>query len=414
MNKTILSVPLEASLGKEIFDRLEGELIERIICEAKVECYENEWKMMLEGHSYKVSEDLTPDIFRICNEVKTALGFEEPLEFYITNSSNFNAFAIPKSDDDQNHLINLNSTLVERLTNDELKFVIGHEIGHLISNSIRIKKLINFVFPEENRIPLALANKIRLWDQLSELTADRYGYLACPDIKICMEGFFKLSSGLDIQRLNIQMDALLDDNDKRINYFKTGKGINLSSHPINPIRIKCLQLFSGSVLLKNSRNGNPQTEADKVLEDQVNELIKILLVMSSSDLDKHRQHFLASAGLIVASLDDKLEKEEIENTLMILSNYTVFPEDFLESISQSDKVEDIFELSITNILNANPAERIPMMEFIIKTGLINRDISEKEVEFFFNIGEKLLGLTRKEVAQILAGQIRMGFMPELF
>ncbi|HLP71792.1 MAG TPA: hypothetical protein VK155_02745, partial [Bacteroidales bacterium] len=69
MDIASLSVPLEKSLGKEIFDRLEGNLIENIILEAKVECFENEWKMILEGHSYKVSEELTPEIYRICNEV---------------------------------------------------------------------------------------------------------------------------------------------------------------------------------------------------------------------------------------------------------------------------------------------------------------------------------------------------------
>jgi hypothetical protein len=414
MNKINLSVPLEAGLGKEIFDRLEGELIESIIREAKVECYENEWKMLLEGHSYKVSEELTPEIYQICQEVKSSLKFEEPLEFYISNSSDFNAFAIPKSDDDQNHLINLNSTLVERLTNNELKFVIGHEIGHLVSNSIRIKKLIKFVFPDDNRIPMVLENKIRLWDQLSELTADRYGFLACPDLKTCMEGFFKMSSGLDIQRLNIQLDALLEDNDKRIKYFKSGKGINISSHPINPIRIKAIQLFSKSSLFKNAIRLIEQKGQDPKLEDKVMDLIKILLIMSSSELDKHRQYFIASAGLIISSRDDIIEKEEVDHTLAILANYTIFPEDFLESISKSGSVDEIFTQSIGNIISINPGERVPMMEYLVGISLSNKDISQKEIDFLFHAGTDLLGLTRKEVAQILASQIKVHFMPELF
>jgi hypothetical protein len=414
MNKIFLSVPLEKDLGKEIFDRLEGELIESIIREAKVECNENEWKMMLEGHSYKVSEELTPEIYKICHEVKLLLNFEEPLDFYITNSSDFNAFAIPKSDDDQNHLINLNSTLVERLTNEELKFVIGHEIGHLISDSIRIKKLIRFVFPESNRIPMSLENKIRLWDQLSELTADRYGFLACPNLKTFMEGFFKMSSGLDIQRLNIQLDALLEDNDKHIEYFKSGKGVNISSHPINPIRIKAIQLFSESSLFKNASASIEQPGPDAGLEDKIMDLIKILLIVSSSELDKHRQYFIASAGLIVSSQDEKIEKEEIDETLAILSNFTIFPDDFLESISKSGSVNEIFAQSINNIISANPGERVPMMEYLIRISLSNKDISQKEIDFLFHAGNDLLGLTRKEVAQILAGQIKVHFMPELF
>jgi hypothetical protein len=414
MDIASLSVPLEKSLGKEIFDRLEGNLIENIILEAKVECFENEWKMILEGHSYKVSEELTPEIYRICNEVRASLKFDAPIDFYITNSSEFNAYAIPKMDDGQCHLINLNSALVERLTNDELRFVIGHEIGHLISDSIRIKKLVGFVYSDSSKMPLVMGNKIRLFDQLSELTADRYGFLACRDMKTCMEGFFKMSSGLDIQRLNIQLDALLKDNDKRIEYFRTGKGVNISSHPINPIRIKAIQLFGESELYRNALNGNVEIKTDESLEESIMELIRILLIMTSSDLSRHRQHFIASAGLIVASADEKIDKIEAEEILSILSNYTIFPEDFLDAVSKSEKVEEIFRQSIENILAANPGERVSMMEFLIMISISNRDIAQKEIDFLFHAGTELLGFSRKEVAQILAEQIRSRFMPEVF
>ncbi|HZW40319.1 MAG TPA: M48 family metallopeptidase, partial [Ignavibacteriaceae bacterium] len=392
----------------------EGNLIENIILEAKVECFENEWKMILEGHSYKVSEELTPEIYRICNEVRASLKFDFPIDFYITNSSEFNAYAIPKMDDAQCHLINLNSALVERLTNDELRFVIGHEIGHLITDSIRIKKLVGFVYSDSNKMPLVMGNKIRLFDQLSELTADRYGFLACRDMKTCMEGFFKMSSGLDIQRLNIQLDALLKDNDKRIEYFKSGKGVNISTHPINPIRIKAIQLFGESELYRNALNGNVEIKTDETLEESITELIRILLIMTSSDISRHRQHFIASAGLIVAYVDEKIDKIEAEEILSILSNYTIFPEDFLDAVSKSEKVEEIFRQSIENILAANPGERVSMMEFLIMISIANRDIAQKEIGFLFHAGTELLGFSRKEVAQILAEQIRGRFMPEVF
>jgi hypothetical protein len=136
--------------------------------------------------------------------------------------------------------------------------------------------------------------------------------------------------------------------------------------------------------------------------------------VSSSELDKHRQYFIASAGLIVSSQDEKIEKEEIDETLAILSNFTIFPDDFLESISKSGSVNEIFAQSINNIISANPGERVPMMEYLIRISLSNKDISQKEIDFLFHAGNDLLGLTRKEVAQILAGQIKVHFMPELF
>ena len=220
MNPLDIALPLEKQLSQELFDRLEGDLIEQIIREAKVEHIEDEWKMLLEGHSYKISEDLTPEIYELCEEVKAKLKYEKKIDFYITNSSEFNAFAIPASEEGNSDAVNLNSMLVERLTNDELRFVIGHEIGHLASNNARIKRLINFIFPSQNKIPMILSNKIGLWEKLAELTADRYGFIASNDFKTCVSGFFKLSSGLDVTRLDIQHEALLEENERRIDLFK--------------------------------------------------------------------------------------------------------------------------------------------------------------------------------------------------
>ena len=56
MNAIDIALPLEKQLSQELFDRLEGSLIEEILQEAKVEHIEDEWKMLLEGHSYRISE----------------------------------------------------------------------------------------------------------------------------------------------------------------------------------------------------------------------------------------------------------------------------------------------------------------------------------------------------------------------
>lgn len=409
-----ISIPLETELGQEIFERLEGDIIENIIQEAKVECYENEYKNLLEGQSYRVTDKLTPDLYNLCSGVQTKLEFDEPIDFYISNSSEFQAMAIPRLEEEYSHIINLNSTLIEKLKAEELRFIIGHEIGHLISNSMRIRRLINFIFPDTSRIPLALDNKIRLWFQLSELTADRYGFMASPDLKTCVTSFFKSSSGLDIEKLNINIDAVLLENDKRIEYFQSGGSINHSTHPVNPIRVKALQLFSESALYKKVSAGATAEEPDEELEEKTKEILKIILNLNSSDLDYHRQHFVAAAGLIVASVDDKISEDEIDHVLSILSNYTIFPEIFLESLSKGGTVSEIFKESIKQIVSANPGEKTAMMNYLIGISLSNQEISEKEIEFLFHAGVDLLGLSRKETAQIMANEIRRSFMPNIF
>ena len=105
------------------------------------------------------------------------------------------------------------------MTEDELRFVIGHELGHLINKDTRLTRLVRFVFPPEAAVPVALQYKIRLHEQLAELVADRYGYMATDDLGVCVTAFFKLASGLDLVKMNVSLDALIADNNRRLNYF---------------------------------------------------------------------------------------------------------------------------------------------------------------------------------------------------
>jgi Zn-dependent protease with chaperone function len=414
MNPNDIALPLEKQLSEELFERLEGKLMEKIIRDAKVEHIEDEWKMILEGHSYKISEDLTPEIYQICTDVKNTLKYEKQIDFYITNSSEFNAFAIPSVDPQGTDTVNLNSMLVERLSNDELRFVIGHEIGHLASENARINRLIRFVFPGPDSIPMVLRNKIDLWEKLAELTADRYGFLASKDIATCLNGFFKLSSGLDAQRLDIQHEALLEENERRIEYFKSGKGLNLSTHPINPVRIKAIQIFSQSDLYAQLKSGAETIEVDEAMREQVSDLISILMVISSSELDYHRKYFIASAGLIISSLDETIRDEDLKRTMAVLSGFTIFPEILINNIIESENVHEIFAGSLRHILEQNPGERNAMLSFLMDTAISDHELQEKEVNFVYDVGEKMMGFSRKEIAQMFAQKIRAEFIPKLF
>ena len=190
MNYDRIRIELEQKLGDDLYNLMQGEIIEAILKEAKIEKIENEWKFILEGHSFKVNSRMAPRLDRLIGEVLKGLHFNEGIDFYVTNNPELNAFSISRLEEDQAHIVNLNSGLVERLDDDELKFVIGHEIGHLISKNAGIMKLVQFIFPNPAKAPLLITHKITLWKKLSELTADRFGFIASPRLDKCFSGFF--------------------------------------------------------------------------------------------------------------------------------------------------------------------------------------------------------------------------------
>ena len=308
-----------------------------------------------------------------------------------------NAFAVASSKEGDPHIININSGLIDLMTDDELRFVVGHEIGHLMNKDTELLKLIYFIFPPTVAQPLVLQYKIRLWQQLSELVADRYGYMAIPDLEVCVSAFFKMASGLDISKINMDMDVFIEENLKHLEYFKEGQGLNTESHPVNPVRVQSLNLFANC-------------KSDEELNEKMDEVIQILLKLRSSELEAHTGNFIATAGLVVAMADEEMTEKELEYILSNLSSYQMFPRDFLAHISQSN-VEEIFSQSVNNILAANPGMREILFDYMMGLVLADRKIKDVEIEFLFMMGENVFGYTRKECADKLAAAVQSNFIP---
>jgi len=412
MNYDMIRITLERELSQQLFDLIEGDVIEALLKEAKIERFENEWKYMLEGHSFKVTKEMASGLYDLFQEVKQKLEFDEDIDFYVTNSADVNAFAISSLEEGEANIINVNSGLIERMDDDELKFIIGHEIGHLISKNAQITKIIRFVYPESNKIPILLYHKVNLWNKLAELTADRYGYIASPKLEKIISNFFKLSSGLDPQRINFDYKAYLAENEAIIQYFKDNRGKNVSTHPINPIRIKALVAFSESETYKSIAKG-AEIQPEETLDAILNDLIQILMTLSSSELDYHRGNFMASAGLMMASADKAMDEDELTRIIGTLSQQMIFPQEMLGNIHNSGKVQDIFYGSAGEILKLNPGERYGMFEYLVSIALADRKIFKEEIEFLYTVGEQF-GFTRKEIAQITAGMIQREFVPDVY
>ena len=84
-------IDLQVILGQQIMNVLQGPTIEgiRLQCEGNVE--ELLFRSEREGTSLKVSETLLPELYTICEEVKAKLGFNDPIDFYVSGKSDINA-----------------------------------------------------------------------------------------------------------------------------------------------------------------------------------------------------------------------------------------------------------------------------------------------------------------------------------
>ena len=392
------AIELERQIGEQIYNALQGTVVEEVLKKIRMSGSDTYWRSNMEGHSLKVDKELLPDFHRLCHDVKAKLNFEEPVDFYITGDSTVNAFSVAAEEEGEPHIVNINSALFDLMTTDELKFVIGHELGHLINKDTALARLIRFVFPPEANVPVSLQYKIRLHDQLAELVADRYGYIATENLDVCVTAFFKLASGLDLAKMNVSIEALIADNNRRLEYFLKDKGVSRASHPVNPIRVQALNLFATS-------------KSEEELQVGMDELISILMKVGTCELDEHTARFIASAGLIVANIDEGINEDEIKSVIESLASMKMFPRKFLDEIAQGN-VGEIFADSVQNILRINPGMREGMLKYMISIVLSDKLIAKEEVDLLYEFGEQI-GLSDMEVASAIGEAIQVNYVPSL-
>lgn len=390
-------IELEQHLTQQIYAALHGELVEKIISLSSFDQSSHGLRSAMEGHSFKVEKRLMSHLYDLLYGVKEKLGFADPVDFYITGDSTVNAWTIAAAREGEPHIVNINSALINLMTDDELRFVVGHELGHLMNRNTEMLRLINFVFPRGTVPPLVLQYKIRLWEQLSELTADRYGYMAVENLEACLSAFFKMTSGLDITKIDMQVEAYLEENLKHLEYFISDKGLSRDTHPVNPIRVQSLNLYA-------------TCPDEKALAEKMDEIIGALMKLSNDEVDYYLGFFVATAGLIAINIDGEVTSEEIERVLNNLSSFYIFPRHFLDQVAEQ-KVVEIFYSSIEEVLKRRPDMRDGMLAYIISLILVDSSFNQQEVEFIFEIGEKCFGFTTKEIADRMAGAIQQNFVP---
>lgn len=219
---------------------LSNGTIEQTVCKKAHEDY-----LLNKGRYLSVCPQLNPKLFALCHQVQRALHCSIPIDYLLRDDPSVNATAIYMPQGKDPSLIKLNSGAIEHLTEEELKWLIGHEIGHIINHDTALDRLYNACYEwKKNTLPLSIKNRMHYHDLLRELEADRYGLLACGSEEIAMRAICKFQSGGRVEQFNL--DAFLQMNHELALYFlQECKGLG-DSHPIYPIRVEALHIFARS------------------------------------------------------------------------------------------------------------------------------------------------------------------------
>ncbi len=164
-------------------------------------------KMLLLGSAVRVTERQFPVVHRLYVEAATALDVPELPELFVAASPILNASTIgmdaPK--------IVLNSALVDLLDEDELRFVLGHELGHALSGHALYQTLLTYLviagqslasLPFSGVGLFVVRTALGEWARKAELSGDRAGLLATQDVSVAVRVQMKLASGGHLDQLD--------------------------------------------------------------------------------------------------------------------------------------------------------------------------------------------------------------------
>ena len=147
--------------------------------------------------SVRVTATQYPRVHRLYLEAARTLDVQ-PHPLYVQQGYTLNAFAFGM----QKPFIVVNSLTVEELDDNELRFVLGHELGHVLSGHtlyltmmVVLYQLSLVGFPIVGIAARAVLMALMEWHRKAELSCDRAGILAVQDPEAAMRTMLKFAGG---------------------------------------------------------------------------------------------------------------------------------------------------------------------------------------------------------------------------
>ena len=249
------------SVDRKLLHGLSAMVPVRMACEAYLRTYKDVARGELLGGAVRVGKGQFKRLYRILSECAQSLSIPIP-EVFVIQHPVINAYTYGTNDDS---FIVVHSATIDHLSDDELKFIIGHECGHIHCEHVTYYSLARDLAKIGSYVigwiiaPATFA--LDAWSRRSEISADRAGMICCNSPETAKRSLVKVALGsqklyeeIDISEYLSQMDRLKGTIGKYAEIFH--------SHPYLPKRVKALELFERSEPYFNCTGEEIPTDKD--------------------------------------------------------------------------------------------------------------------------------------------------------
>jgi len=215
-------------------------------------------RLLFQGNAIRVGATQFPTLWHLHNEVATTFDWPVVPELYVSQTPFFNAgaYGIDRP------FIVIHSAAIELLDDEELRVLLSHELGHVMSGHALYRTIAAILALISLGALPTLAGlavlPIRLafleWSRKSELSADRAGVLGAQDIVAAQRVDMKMAGGGRGQGFagQLNVDAFMQQAHE---YGASGEGLDVVykllstlalTHPMHTVRAAELQRWVAS------------------------------------------------------------------------------------------------------------------------------------------------------------------------
>ncbi len=215
-------------------------------------------RLLFQGNAVRAGAAQFPKLWTLQTEVAHTFDWPKVPELYVSQTPVFNAGAYGVDDP----FIVVHSAALEMLDDDELRVLVAHEMGHVVSGHSLYRTIAEILLSVGLSALPILAGialfPIRLaileWARKAELSADRAGLIGSQDVLAAQRLFMKMAGGTrgQIVRGEMSLDAFMSQANE---YLGSREGFDLIykilntlalTHPMNTIRAAELQQWVAS------------------------------------------------------------------------------------------------------------------------------------------------------------------------
>ena len=242
-------------------------------------------RLLFQGNAVRVTPKQYPRAHQLLVEVCATFDWPNTPEMFVSQTPVFNAGAYGVDDP----FIVLHTPALELLEDEELRVLIAHEMGHVVSGHALYHTIAAILFMVSLSalpflagialLPVKLA--VLEWSRKSELSADRAGLLGSQNIMATQQLFMKMAGGyrkaleegqMDLNEFMVQANEYANTHEGMDILYKVLNTLGLT-HPMHTVRAAETQKWMGSGdydrILRGEYTKRGQEQKERPLKDDM-------------------------------------------------------------------------------------------------------------------------------------------------